>query len=69
MSDIVKDTLVVDMFIKRLSEYADVQSQMGEHSRALMISQAAQVIQMLTYHCSSYNIGIPAQQILHIVRN
>lgn len=67
MSAVIKDSLVVDRFTKELSEYADIQSQLGERDRAFMVSKAAQVIQLLTHHCMSYDIGIPAQQISNIV--
>jgi len=64
--ELVNDSLVVDRFIEELRTFADVQSQLGDHRRALITSKAAQVIQLLTRHCTDMNIGIPARQILSI---
>jgi hypothetical protein len=63
MSEIVKDSLVVDRFIEQLGEYAMLQNQFGEHERGVLINKAAIVIRLLTHHCMAYDIGIPVQQI------
>jgi hypothetical protein len=67
MSEIINDSLVADRFVKQLTEYAEMQSALGERDRAFLVSKSAQVISLLTNHCMRYNIGIPAKEILHIV--
>jgi len=67
MSEIIKDSLAVDKFIEKLNEYAAIQNQFGEHERGILINKAARIIQLLSYHCMAYDIGIPAQQISNIV--
>jgi hypothetical protein len=64
MTEIVKDSLVVDRFIEQLGEYAMLQNQFGEHERGILINKAAIVIR---HHCMAYDIGIPAQQINAII--
>jgi hypothetical protein len=44
-----------------------LQNQFGEHERGVLINKAARIIQLLTYHCMAYDIGIPAHQITAIV--
>jgi len=67
MSEIVKDSLAIDRFIQQLNEYAMLQNQFGEHERGVLINKAARIIQLLTYHCMAYDIGIPAHQITAVV--
>ncbi len=67
MTEIVKDSLVVDRFIEQLGEYAMLQNQFGEYERGILINKAAIVIRLLTHHCMAYDIGIPAQQINAII--
>jgi hypothetical protein len=67
METIKKDSLVIENFTRKLNDYAETQSQLGEQPRALLISQAAQVIQLLANHCMAYDIGIPAGHISHVV--
>lgn len=66
-SDAVKDTLVVDRYVNELNEYAALLSQLGDQPKALMLNKAARVIQTLSDHCMTYNVGIPAMRILRIV--
>jgi len=67
MNDLVKDNLVVDNFIENLRHYADVQSQVGERERAIIVSKAARIIELLSNHCMAYNVGIPAKMIVNII--
>jgi adenine deaminase len=67
MTDLIKDSFAVDKFTEKLYQYADIQSQVGERERAIIVSKAARVIQVLTRHCMAYDIGIPAQQIVNII--
>jgi hypothetical protein len=68
MNEILRDSLVVDLFLAELGKYAEVQSQLGNHDRAIIISKAAQVIETLSAHCMDHDIGIPAYQIRRITK-
>ena len=63
----VNDSLLTDTFIEQLRTYADMQSQIGERDRALIVSKAAQIIQVIVAHCIQYQVGIPAQLINSIM--
>ena len=67
MSEISKDSTVIDNFVEKLRHYSDVQSQLGESDRALIVSKAARVIEILCRQCMLYNVGIPAQQLYNII--
>lgn len=60
---ITHDDLITIKFVEQLRTYADHQMQLGERDRALIVSKAAQIIQILSWHCMQYNIGIPAHLI------
>jgi hypothetical protein len=68
MSEILRDSLVVDLFLAELGKYAEIQVQLGNHDKALIVSKASQVIETLTAHCMDHDIGIPAYQIRRITK-
>ena len=44
-----------------------MQSQLGEQQRAVIVSKAARIIELLSHHCMQYHIGLPARQINSIM--
>lgn len=66
--NVVKDTLAIDKFIEEISRYIELQSQLGTPENAFMLNKASMIIRILTHHCMSYGIGIPAGEIVNVIK-
>jgi len=67
--NVVKDTLAIDKFIHQIANYTELQTQLGTPENVLMLNKASMIIRILTHHCMSYGIGIPAVEIVNVVND
>ena len=67
LNELSHDTLILDKYLERLQHFAEVQNQLGENEKGILINKAKQIIALMANHCTSYSIGLPIAKINYIL--